>query len=322
METRNVPDSILLTGNCERDMVNAGFFLAKALNCQNANQKEPCLACSACKKIQGNAHPDIIHIEVPEGKKDISIDQIRQMETKVQVKPNEADWRMVMISQAGQMTTQAQNALLKVLEEPPFHTFFVLTAQSTRGLLSTILSRCRKIPFQSLGTKELAALLESQYSAEPQEAWIASCMAGGDKQKAMQLLNIPAEDANGDSIPGIDWKARRKWLLDQMEDLILSSEASGNKALLIARILGRVPEELSVWLMILGSFFRDMGIYREYPEGLIHRDRISFFVRADRKIPRKRVLGFLDLFHETEKRLASNASSQLTLERFCIGLVS
>ncbi len=322
METRNVPDSILLTGNCERDMANAGFFLAKALNCQNANQKEPCLVCSACKKIQGHTHPDIIHIEVPEGKKDISIDQIRQMEIKVQVKPNEADWRMVMISQAGQMTTQAQNALLKVLEEPPPHTFFLLTAKSTRGLLSTILSRCRKIPFQSMGTKELAALLETQYSADRREAWIASRTAGADKQRAMQLLNIPAEDANGESSSLIDWKTRRKWLLDQMESLMLSSEPSGGQALIVARILSQAPEELSVWLMILGSFLRDMGIYREYPEGLIHRDRMSFFVRADRKIPRKRILGFLDLFHDMEKRLASNASSRLALERFCIGLSS
>ncbi len=322
----------MLTGASGQDLVTAGFLVAQALNCQRPNGTNPCLECTSCKKIQAHVHPDIIHLQVPEDKKGISIDQIRQMETRLQVKPNEIDWRMVLISQAQEMNIQAQNTLLKTLEEPPQKTFFILTAPDGAGLLPTIVSRCRQIYFPPPKAADLANFLVSQYGVDQGEALTAVKIAGKDKEKAMHLLNFcsPQEpDQRGRTrekqknlSQDWDWKTTKTWILDQMEGLLLAPEAEGEKALCFSEIISRWEEKLPLCLMIIGSFFRDLSIFTDSPQGVIHQDRFHFFQRAASTIPHKRMLEFLDLFLETEKRLNSNASVRLTLERFCLGLIS
>ncbi len=229
IETRKVPDSILLTGTSGQDLVKAGFLAIQALNCQTPNGHKPCLECSSCKKIQAGLHPDIIHLQLPEDKKEISIDQIRQMETRLQVKPNEGGWRMVLISQAQKMNVQAQNALLKTLEEPPGMTFFILTAPDGTGFLPTIVSRCRQIYFPSPGAEQLADFLADTHGVDRNEALTAIKITGKDREKAMQLLNLSPTSENKkihrekskEASEATDWKAMKTWILDQMEFLIL-----------------------------------------------------------------------------------------------------
>lgn len=107
-------------------------------------------------------HPDVIFVQAEEGKKDISIDQVRTLRGRVSQKPVASPYTLVYIEAVEHLTTAAVNALLKTLEEPTGHTIFFLTTHTQGNVIDTILSRCQKIMLQTVPTADIAQALESQ----------------------------------------------------------------------------------------------------------------------------------------------------------------
>ena len=121
--------------------------LAKTIVC-SSREKRPCLECPHCKKANKNLHPDIIEIKPTKkqnGKKEIHIDQIRELKRDAIIVPNEADKKAYIIYEADSMNHNAQNALLRILEEPPTHAVFILKTDTPDELLETIHSRCVRL---------------------------------------------------------------------------------------------------------------------------------------------------------------------------------
>ncbi|MBQ8585712.1 MAG: hypothetical protein IJ452_05450 [Butyricicoccus sp.] len=112
--------------------------LASALLCTGTNP--PCGGCAACIKLRADSHPDLIVID--EGDSEIKVDTARQIRDEAYIRPNEGGRKVFLIRHADRMNPIAQNALLKVLEEPPRDVFFVLTAMQPGVILQTIRSRC------------------------------------------------------------------------------------------------------------------------------------------------------------------------------------
>ena len=146
-------------------------WLAAACVCSGAGEV-PCLTCPNCRKAAGNIHPDIIRVTVPEGKRGISVEQVRQLRADAYIRPNEAPRKVFLIEDAQAMNDSAQNALLKVLEDGPAYLVFLLVAENPLQLLETIRSRCEQIslapgeesakvrdPELEQTARELAALL-------------------------------------------------------------------------------------------------------------------------------------------------------------------
>ncbi|WP_027363061.1 ATP-binding protein [Desulfospira joergensenii] len=321
IQTRKIPNAFLFTGSSGTGKERAAFGFAQAANCREGSDGSPCLNCRSCRKIHARMHPDMIHIHLLEKKKDISISQIREMEGVLSARPNEADWRMVLISDAGKMNIQAQNALLKALEEPPQKTFFILTALGLPGLIPTIVSRCRQIRFRSPGSREIARYLVNSWGVDPGTAKIASGTAGSDIQKALRLLNLedPGEKPGSkkDKTKKMDWKSRRSWLLNQIPELIRAPNPLGH-ALFISEQLGRETEHISDWLSIMRSFFRDLCVFKTDPEKIVNLDFFDALKDISQILGCKRIIEFMDHFYETERRLGSNASIRLALDRFFI----
>lgn len=120
--------------------------LAMQLLC-SGSENAPCGICRDCRKVQNGTHPDLIHISRAhdaEGnpRREIYVDQIRALVADALVLPNEAERKVYIISEAEFMNTSAQNAMLKLLEEPPTHAAFILCTTSAESLLETIRSRC------------------------------------------------------------------------------------------------------------------------------------------------------------------------------------
>ena len=120
--------------------------MAAALVCQ-ASGPVPCGVCRACRKAQEGIHPDIIRVKRPEDdkgrpKKEIPVDTVRRMAADAPVLPNESERKVYLIEDADTMNTAAQNAALKLLEEPPRGVYFILCAQNPALLLPTVRSRC------------------------------------------------------------------------------------------------------------------------------------------------------------------------------------
>ena len=131
--TKNYPNAILISGAVGSGRHTLAKSIAKAVVCSGDNP--PCLKCINCKKAELSIHPDIEIITGAKGLKSFHIDAIRDMRSRVFTKPNEAAKRVIILENAHNMTEAAQNALLKILEEPPSYLHFILTCDDNSGML-------------------------------------------------------------------------------------------------------------------------------------------------------------------------------------------
>lgn len=138
---RKIFHAYIISGANEDKCFEKAKELAKTILCGGENA--PCGLCSDCRKCDEGIHPDLMVIKAEPGKKNIQVDAIRDMRSDAYTMPNDSKNKVYIIKNAGQMNQNAQNAFLKVLEEPPTFTHFIMTAENTGELLQTVRSRCR-----------------------------------------------------------------------------------------------------------------------------------------------------------------------------------
>lgn len=163
---KRIPHAILLEGDKGTGRHTLMRFLSRAAVCDGENS--PCGECRGCHLAEIGTHPDITVIAPEDGKKNITVAQIRAVRTEAYVKPHMAVRRVFVIDKADTMNEQAQNALLKVLEEPPADIIFILIAESAAALLDTIISRCTVLSLVPPETDEAVGYLinNTDYSEE------------------------------------------------------------------------------------------------------------------------------------------------------------
>ena len=159
-------------------------LLAAAAVCRDGNK--PCLACSACRKAMTSNHPDIITVTDPEHKA-VAVKIVREYREDVYIKPNEADKKVYIFPQ--ELGTEGQNALLKILEEPPSYGVFILLAENPQQILTTVRSRCTLLQMESLPKGLLLSQLGKQFPGADQEQLLAAAeRSGGYLGQAAELL--------------------------------------------------------------------------------------------------------------------------------------
>ena len=164
----------MLAGPEGPERENAAVRLAAALLC--AGPEPPCGQCRDCRKVLAGIHPDVIWVrreaKDSELRREILVGQIRRMTADAVLAPNEAARKVYIVDQADRMNQQAQNALLKALEDPPGHACFILCAAAADGLLPTVRSRCVRVDVgareqKDAGMSDLAkGYLEAAASAD------------------------------------------------------------------------------------------------------------------------------------------------------------
>ena len=181
-----IPHAILLEGEKGTGRHTLMRFLSRAAVCIGDNP--PCWDCRGCHLAEIGTHPDISVTAPEDGKKNITVTQIRALRTEAYVKPHMAARRVFIIDRADSMNEQAQNALLKVLEEPPGNIIFILIAESAAALLDTIISRCTVLSLVPPETQEALEYLKK--STDYSEANIIEALeaAGGNIGAAKEAL--------------------------------------------------------------------------------------------------------------------------------------
>ena len=162
-------------------------LLAAAILCQGAHK--PCGSCTPCRKVREKVHPDYITIDDP-GKKTVPVDLIREARADIYIQPNESEHKIYLFPRAQDMGLPGQNALLKVLEEPPSYGVFILLTTNADALLPTVRSRCTELRMQPLPGNLLRGVLEQEYTGVSAEAISAAAeRCGGFLGQAKRLLD-------------------------------------------------------------------------------------------------------------------------------------
>lgn len=159
--------------------------------CKNKENMVPCGECDACRKVFSFNHPDIIYVEKENGKKTIGVDVIRDsVINNIYVKPLVADRKIIVIPEAESLTEQSQNALLKVLEEPPEYVSFILTVQKASMLLQTVLSRSVVFSLMPVSEDVVLKILKEKTNGKflDTELSFATSFAGGVPGKGLEIL--------------------------------------------------------------------------------------------------------------------------------------
>ena len=283
--------AFLLSGPHGTGKRTCANYLTQTILC--ASPQAPCGQCPACKKVLAGLHPDV-HV-VGEEEKSISVDSIRALRDQLALRPFEADRHIALIPRADRMTAQAQNALLKTLEEPAGGNVFFLLTDQPGAMLPTIVSRCRRLRFSPVSVEACAEIL-AEKGVEPGRARLAAACAQGAVGRALEIA--------GDE----DYLPLRGKALSSLKAL------SGGKAG-VARAISFLGEGKSAaarapeWLEILEVVARDL-MARENG-GTPYGDT------GDLKLDgRALLLGVM----ETRKLAASNVSFLAALEKMYLAL--
>lgn len=181
----------LFTGSRGTGKTTCAKILAKAVNCLNPQNGNPCGECEICKGIDDGSILDIVEMDAASNRK---IDDIRQIIDEVQFKPAKCKYRVYIVDEVHMLTTEAFNALLKTLEEPPEHVIFILATTEVHKLPQTIRSRCQRFDFHRIPPRAIADRVEyvvSQENAEITEsaALMLASVADGALRDALSLLD-------------------------------------------------------------------------------------------------------------------------------------
>lgn len=173
-------------------------ILAKALNCRERKEAEPCNRCPSCRGIAGGTSLDVVEIDAASHR---GIDEVRELRENMRFSPVEAGYRVYIIDEVHMLTTEAFNALLKTLEEPPAHVLFILATTEPHRVPLTILSRCQRFDFRPLTAAEIAGRLrevaaQSGVQMEEEALLLIARAAGGSLRDALALLDQAAAYGN------------------------------------------------------------------------------------------------------------------------------
>jgi DNA polymerase-3 subunit delta' len=179
-----LPPSLLFAGPAGIGKHLTALSVAQALNCLKPSKGDACGACAACTRIARGVHPDVLVI-TPNDNGNIKIEPVRDAIDRAQYRPFEGRRRVVIIDEADTLMVQAQNALLKTLEEPTPSSVFILLSARPDMLLPTVLSRCPQLRFRPLSAGDIASALMARGHNET-EARAVAAIADGSLGQALQ----------------------------------------------------------------------------------------------------------------------------------------
>ncbi len=186
-----ISHAYLFNGPRGTGKTSAAKILAKAINCEKGPSVEPCNECETCKRITSGNIMDVLEIDAASNR---GVEEIRDLREKVKYAPTEVRRKVYIIDEVHMLTTEAFNALLKTLEEPPGHVVFILATTEPHRLPATIISRCQRFDFRRVSLQEQAQRLEliaSQegMSADPDALEYIARLSDGGMRDALSILD-------------------------------------------------------------------------------------------------------------------------------------
>jgi DNA polymerase-3 subunit delta' len=258
-----LPPAMLLSGPAGVGKRRVAVALAQAINCLEPRRADPesggspgpeydaCGLCASCKRIARGVHPDVIVLE-PDDTGWIKIEPVRDVIDRAGYRPFEARRRVVIIDEADALRTEAQNALLKTLEEPPSASVFLLVSSMPDALLPTVVSRCPRLRFGPLSVGEIVGALVRDHGYLEPEARAAAADADGSIGLALSSRSADLDEVRQTALQVLEQTARTT---DPAGRLAAIKDVVGKKGSPASE-----RDQLAVCLRAMASLLRDIGL--------------------------------------------------------------
>lgn len=285
------------TGSGKRTLADA---FAMTLQCEKG-ETDACGACHSCRQAASRNHPDIIYV-THEKPNSIGVDEIRtQLVGDVMIKPYNGKYKIYIVAEAEKMTVQAQNALLKTLEEPPAYAVILLLTTNAASLLETIRSRCVLLGLKPVQDDLVRRYLMEHMEIPDYQADICVAFAQGSIGKAMTL----ASSENFNAI-----KAAALQLLGHVKEMDINEIIGAVKSIVQYKI------SIGDYLDILAVWFRDVLYFKATRDvdGIIFRDQLKNIRNCARTSSYEGLETILQAIQTAKVRMNANVNFELTME--------
>ncbi len=297
-----ISQAYLVTGECMSGKEYIARIFANALVCEDpVNGYEPCGKCKACIQAASRNHPDIITV-THEKPGTISIDDIReQVVNDEQIKPYQSKWKIYIMNEAEKMTVQAQNALLKTLEEPSEYVVILLLATSASALLPTVISRCVQLDLRPVDDRIVKKYLMSEVKIPDYQADICVAFARGNIGKARSLaVSEDFEAIREESVRVLKYIRRM-----DTSDLIAT-----------LRTLDDYKVNVNDFLDIMMIWYRDVLLYKATMDtgAIVFADEKEAIIKEAEERTYEGIEHIIRTIGKTEQRLKANVNYELAME--------
>ncbi len=200
LQTGKLSHAYLFTGSRGTGKTSSAKILAKAVNCENPQNGNPCNCCNACCTIDAGSCMDVLEIDAASNN---GVDNVRDLRDDAVYTPSQVKMRVYIIDEVHMLSISAFNALLKIIEEPPEHLLFILATTELHKVPSTILSRCQRFSFRRINQEDIAARLQyvayqENIELEDSAARVLARLADGGMRDGLSLLDQCASASAGD----------------------------------------------------------------------------------------------------------------------------
>ncbi len=312
--TNRIAHAYLFCGSRGTGKTSTAKILAKAINCLQPENGDPCGKCENCLRADNEETLDVIEIDAASNN---GVDEMRELRDTVKYPPQYGKYKVYIIDEVHMLSTSAFNALLKTLEEPPAHIVFILATTEPQKLPETILSRCQRFDFGRIPSTEIAGRLKEAAEGSGAQVSDGALMmiaraADGGMRDALSILDMClgySDQVDEELVRNILGTSDTSFLFEFSKAL---SEQDASKVYLMIDRLMRDGKDPAVFAKDVCRHIRALLIAKTSPEDVsmimdISGDEAAEYVRQSESMTVSRLMKILDLFMalETEMRYAS-----------------
>ncbi len=326
IKENRISHAYLFTGSRGTGKTTCAKIFAKAVNCENSADGEPCNECEVCQGLDGGTIYDVVEIDAASNN---GVDNIRDLREEANYTPSRGKYRVYIIDEVHMLSTGAFNALLKTLEEPPSHVIFILATTEVHKLPATILSRCQRFDFKRIQPETMAVRLKQVAGFEnlnlsDDAAILIARIADGALRDGLSILDQCSsrdKNINSELVSKVAGLAGRE-VLYKFTDCIHNKNSSS--ALEILSQLYQNSYDMERLCVEMINHLRNFLIVKTVKKSreliICTDDGYNSIIEGTKKFSLENIIFALDLFQDTLTKIKSGANSRIEMEMSFIKL--
>ena len=314
VKTGNHSHSYIFSGEKGSGKMMLAEAFAAMLQCENPGE-DACGMCHSCKQALSHNNPDIIYVRREDGKANISVDTVReQIVNDVDIKPYSNKYKIYIVEEAERMNPQAQNAILKTIEEPPEYAIIILLTANHNAFLQTILSRCVLIQMKSIDTESIKRILQSKYEIVDYQSQMVATFAQGNVGKAIALATDASFNEIKEKVISLCKRASKmeeNQIADEVKSIKEANDSDKKAGDDEKKFQGFVEQMLD----LITLWYRDVLLYKAtLNDNLLLFKENSYDIQEQaQNCSYNGLNNIVDAITETRARLNANVNFELTI---------